>query len=121
MSSQRKGGVIAVALNGEVQDAKGAFTYNLGRPKRTAVIGSDGRVHGYKEEGQPGYIEGELTDRGSLDLEALVKFADGTVTLELANGKVIVLRDAFYAADGEGNTEEGALKVRFEGNAEEVR
>jgi hypothetical protein len=35
---------------------------------------------------------------------------------------VIALRDAWYAADGEGNTEEGNIKVRFEGKSgEEIR
>jgi hypothetical protein len=121
MAGQRRGGIISLQLNGEMQDAKGAFSYNLGRPKRTGIVGSDGKLHGYKEEGQAGYIEGEIIDRATLDLAALTGFSDGTVTLELANGKVIVLRNAFYASEGEGNTEEGAIKVRFEGSAEEIQ
>lgn len=118
--SQRRGGIIQVQINGSVQDAKGSWSYNLGRPKREAIVGSD-VVHGFKELPQVAYIEGEITDRGTLDLAALVNLRDATVTLELANGKVVVLRSAWFAGDGTGNTEEGNVAVRFEGaSGEEV-
>src|SRR5690606_31032277 len=84
--SQRRGGLIQFQVNGEIQDAKGNFTYNLGRPQREAIIGADG-VHGYKETPQVPFIEGEITDRGNLDLDKLVSTTGATVTLELANGK----------------------------------
>jgi hypothetical protein len=120
-NEQRRGGTIFLKVAGEVYNAKGNFTYNLGRPKREAIVGHD-TVHGYKELPQVPFIEGEITDRGTLDLENLVATEGVTVTLELANGKVIVLRDAWFAADGTGNSEEGNIGVRFEGmNGEEVR
>lgn len=118
--SQRRGGIIQVQVNGEIYDAKGNWTYNLGRPKREAIIGAD-TVHGYKETPQVAFIEGEITDRGSLDLDALVRVSLSTITLELANGKVIVLQEGWYAGEGTGNSEEGNIAVRFEGvTAEEV-
>ena len=119
--SQRRGGIIQLQVSGELQDAKGDFTYNIGRPKREAIIGAD-VVHGYKETPQVAFIEGEITDRGTLDLEKLVNMVDATVTLELANGKVIVLRNAWYAGEGTGNTGEGNVAFRFEGQSgEEIR
>lgn len=118
--SQRRGGIIQLQVGGVLQDAKGSFTYNLGRPKRDTIIGSDG-VHGFTEVPQPAFIEGEITDRGFLDLNALVLTEETTITLSLANGKVIMLRDAWYAAEGTGNTDEGNIQVRFEGkSAEEI-
>jgi hypothetical protein len=116
---QRVGGIIQLQTNGVLQNAKGEFSYNLGRPKRKAVVGAD-KVHGFTEEPQAGFIEGEITDRSDLDLDALVKLEDATVTLQLANGKVIMLRHAYYAGDGTGHTGEGNVDVRFEGDAEEV-
>lgn len=119
--SQRRGGLIQFQVNGELYDAKGEFTYNLGRPKREPIIGADG-VHGYKETPQVAFIEGAVTDRGALDLAKLTGIALATVTLELANGKVVVLRDAWYAGDGTGSTDEGNIDVRFEGvQGEEIR
>lgn len=117
--AQRRGGIIQVAVDGVVHDCKGEYSYNLGRPKREAVVGED-RIHGYFETPQVGFIEGAITDRGDLDVEALVGLTGVTVTLTLANGKVIALSDAWYAADGTGTTKEGQFELRFEGNCEEV-
>jgi len=114
------GGIITVRVNGAVLRAKGAWTYNLGRPMREAIVGSDG-VHGYKEVPQVAYIEGTTTDRGDLDLTALVTLRDATVTLDLANGKAFVLAQAWFAGEGAASTEEGEVAVRFEGiSAEEL-
>ncbi len=120
MADQRRAGLIQLKVNGEIHDAKGNFTYNLGRPKREAIPGADG-IHGYKEMPQVAFIEGVVTDRGTLDVAALVSGRDVTVTLDLANGKVIVLRDAWFASEGSASTEEAEIAVRWEGNnAEEI-
>ena len=117
----RIGGVISLKVNGDIYFAKGNFTYNIGKPKKEGVVGAD-VVHGYKETPQIPFIEGEVTDRNELSLEDLVTLDDATITLELANGKVITLSEAWYAGEGTGNTEEGNIACRFEGmSAEEVK
>ncbi len=117
---QRRAGIIEVQTNGEVLDAKGNFSYNLGKPKRDAIVGADG-IHGFAEVPQVPFIEGEITDRGTLDLGALVTMEDATVTLRLANGKVIALREAWFAGEGTGNSEQANIAVRWEGaGAEEI-
>lgn len=121
MSNKRVGGIIEVKVNGELYSAKGAFTYNLGKPKREEVLGSDS-FHGYKETPQVAFIEGAITDNAELSLEKLVTLKDATGILTLANSKVIVLRDACYAGEGTGNTEEGEIPFRLIGaSADEVR
>lgn len=45
----RVGGVIFVKVDGGQLRAKGEFEYNLGVPKREAIVGMDG-THGYKED-----------------------------------------------------------------------
>lgn len=116
----RVGGIISIQVNGVIFNAKGKFTYNYGQPKRKSIMGSDNRLHGYMEEPQPGFIEGAITDDGSLDTTALVNATDATVTLQLANDKTVVLYNAFYAGEGTGETEEGEFPFRFEGNGEEI-
>ncbi len=119
--SNRIAGLLEVAVNGTVYQAKGNYTYNLGKNKRDGIVGAD-RVHGYKELPQLPYIEGEITDSSDLDVETLVLVDDATLTLKLANGKIFVLRDAWYAATGDIQTEEANIAVRFEGkSAEEIR
>lgn len=116
----RRSGFLFVKVNGVTYDAKGDYTYNLGQPKREAIVGPD-RVHGYKELPQVPFIEGEITDSSNIDVSAFLNIKDATVTLELANGKVISLSNAWYAGDGNIQTEEANIQVRFEGlRAEEI-
>ena len=117
----RRAGILFFKVDGAQYDAKGGFTYNLGAAKREAIVGSDA-VHGYKETPRVPFIEGEITDRSDLDLEKLLNLDGVTVTLELANGKVVLLRDAWYAGEGNIGTEEANIQVRFEGlSGEEVK
>ena len=119
--SQRRAGIIYLKLQGEIHYAKGNFSYNLGREKRESIVGAD-RIHGYKAMPQAAFIEGEVTDHGTLDLERLVTGEDLTITLEHANGKTILLREAFFAGEGTANTEEANIAVRWErSSVEEVR
>lgn len=118
--SRRIAGLIEVAVNGTLYQAKGNFTYDLGLPQREALVGSD-KTHGYKETPKVAFIEGEFTDHSDLDLAGLFSISDATVTLKLANGKTVMLSEAWYAGDGKAETEEANIKVRFEGmRAEEI-
>lgn len=114
----RRGGTIQFKIDGINYDAKGDFTYNLGSNKREPIIGVDG-LHGFKDTIQPARIEGEITDKSDLDVKALQALESVTVTLELANGKVFILRDAFFSADGDINTGEGNIQISFHGIGEE--
>lgn len=114
------GGRVFIKVDGVMHQAKGDFDYGIGEPKREAVVGSD-RVHGFKTTEQVPYIEGKITDSSDLSLAALQSVENATVTLELANGKVIVLHEAWYAGEGKGNSGEGEIDFRFEGmRGEEV-
>ena len=109
----RRGGVIFVKADGKQFDVKGQFEYNLGYPKRDPIIGHDG-THGYKEMPQEAYISGEITDSVDMNLKNdLLALAGANITLELANGKVVVLEEAFYSGDGTVQSEEGNIAVRF--------
>ncbi|PCJ13801.1 MAG: phage tail protein [Gammaproteobacteria bacterium] len=119
--SQRIAGIFYVKIDGILQSAKGNFTYNLGAPKRSAVVGTH-KVHGFKEEVQVAFLEGEFTDSSELDLEKLVTLEGVDPSVELANGKVFVLRNAWYAGEGTVNTDEANVDVRFEADkGEEIR
>lgn len=106
-------------VNGEIYRAKGDFTYNFGEKKKEAIVGSDS-VHGFKEIPQVGFLEGEFTDGADVDIPGLVSIVGATVSLDLANGKMGVWHNAYYAGEGTVSTGEGNLGVRFEGEGEEV-
>lgn len=116
------GGTIYMSIDGVQQYVKGDWTYGLGKPLREGIAGSSS-VHGYKETTTVPFIEGEITDTTLIKLDDLAKIVDSTVTMSLANGKVIALRNAWCCnQDGlSGSTDEGTVKVRFEGmSAEEI-
>jgi hypothetical protein len=117
----RVGGKIFIKADGQQYKAKGNWTYNLGKDKKESVIGADGH-HGFKAMPQVAFIEGVITDSGNISAEKLLELEDVTVTLELANGKIISLSGASFCGDGNITTEEGEIATRFEGEkAEEIR
>lgn len=116
MAGNKRAGILYFKKGGTVLDAKGNFTYNLGRNKREMIIGAD-RVHGHKEMPQAPRIEGEITDKGDLDVAQILDTEDETLTLELRNGKTIVLKEAVYTGDGDIGTEEANIQVVFHGTS----
>lgn len=112
-TNNRRAGRIYLKIDGVLHDAKGSFSYNIGQDKRDGIVGADG-IHGYKETPQIPFIEGAVTDRGDLDLEALAKQDNVTVTLELVNGKTIVLANAWFAGEATVTTDEAEIAVRWE-------
>lgn len=123
MANNRRGGIIEFKIDGQIYDAKGNFTYGLGINERTAIVGADG-IHGYSEKIMAPFIEGEITDSNGLSLDDLGAITDSTITLTLANGKVIMLSHAWSVnKDGmSASTDEGNIPVKFEGqNAQEIR
>lgn len=116
-----RAGLRAVKVDGLEYDVIGNVNYNLGSPMREGLVGSD-KVHGYKEKPQLPFCELEVRDSIDLDLKALQAIVQSTVTLELLNGKTLVFRNAWFAGEGNGGTEEGNIAVKFEAeSAEEIR
>ena len=116
----RISGVVFVKWDGNQIDVIGDWSYRINPVKRTTELGSD-KVHGYKELPQENFIEGEARDNKNLDLAVFQGITNATVTAKLANGKTIVLRNAWYASEGEVGTESANIKTRFEGmSGEEV-
>jgi len=110
----RIGGIIYVKVDGVTVAAKGSWTVDPGVSKKEMISGSDG-VHGYTEKPKPAKVEGIITDSKELDVEALYRTFDATITIELANGKTFSCEKSVYSGDGEGTTEEGELAVEFQG------
>jgi len=124
MSNQRRAGLIQLSTAGVIQDARGNFSYNLGAPKLKAYYGPTGELQGFSSEPVASYIEGTITDRGTLDVALLMgtggvvgsRDVSGlTITLSLANGKTITLTNAGWAGEGTINADDAKIPVRWEG------
>jgi len=121
--ASRIAGIIFLKADGAILKAKGSFTYGLGKFTREAMKSADGTIAGYKESLEtPAFIEGEISDDKDFDLNSLDAITDGTITLELATGKIVTLSKAFHVnSDGlSGTTEEGVISVRFEGESADI-
>jgi len=122
-NKQLIGGTIFFKIDGDIYKAKGGFKYGAGKPEREAVVGVDG-VHGYTEKPTAPFIEGELTDHGDLSIDDLANITESTITIDLANGKTFVLKQAWNCnKDGLSvEADDGKIGVRFEGmQGEEVK
>jgi hypothetical protein len=114
----RRAGLRALTIDGTQYDVVGNIGYSLGEAVLEELVGAD-RVHGSKETPGTPLMEFEVRDAGTLDVKELVTMRGVTVTAELANGKTLVLRNAFQAGTGEQGSEEGTIAVRFVGDSNE--
>jgi hypothetical protein len=118
MAVAKIGGVAFLKVDGYQYMLRGDLAVSFDAFERKGIAGQDG-VHGYTETPRVPYLSAKITDTGGLSLQALARVTDATVTVELANGKIYLLRNAWAAEARELNTQDGSLEVRFEGLAGE--
>ncbi|MEW6775030.1 MAG: phage tail tube protein [Bdellovibrionota bacterium] len=111
-------GLVGLKVNGVRHPVVGNATYNLGRLKKEAKNGPDGR-HGLKVRGQDARLSCQISDRGDLTVDDILNLSAATVELELRNGKVVVFEEADYVGDGDIETEEG--NIQFEISAKSAQ
>lgn len=107
------GGILSLTVGGVRRKAKGNFKYNMGDTIKSAVLGAD-EVHGYKEMPQTPFIEGEITLTPDMVETDITSLRNAEVFLEVA-GRTYVLHSAWFASEGDVETEEGNMAVKFEG------
>lgn len=114
MANSRRAGIVSAKFDDTIYDVKGSVTYNVNKTKRDSIVGHD-RYHGFKELPKVIFAEFAITDSDDFDIEAdLYSKRDGTLVIDLANGKSITFSKAFFAGEGDVTTEEGEIAARFE-------
>lgn len=108
----RVAGILNLSYNGKSMAPRGVFDIGTGVPKREAVD-STGHEHHFMEKGQVPFLEGSITLTPNDDPLEIMSTVEGTITLDLGTGKAGHWSGAYYAGDGDFNTE-GEMKVRFE-------
>lgn len=121
MALNRIAGVINFKVDGRQFAARGKFKSNIAPTKREGIAGQD-TVHGYKEMPRVPTIEGEISYTQETSVEEIHAIENATIVLELANGAVHILRNAWHSDESDVDTEEGSFPVKFEGlSGEEIR
>jgi len=110
----RVAGIVFLTRDGTPYQARGSITVQPLNIQREAVMGVDGKPHGYKETPIVPYIEAEVTAQG-FSVKALDAVTNSTVTVQLATGVTYALRGAWFAGETQINPIEGSVKLRFEG------
>src|SRR5687767_5733525 len=93
-TGQLRGGLCYFKANGQQYDCRADVKYSVTDIVRETVKGMDG-IHGYTESKEAPFIEGTFSDAGNLDTKAFQAMTDVTITLELGNGKQVILRNAW--------------------------
>jgi Phage tail tube protein len=117
--ANRVGGVAFLKVDGYQYLLRGDLTIEFQEFERTEVIGQDG-PHGYTEAPHADFISATITDMGNMSVRQLAAVTCSTITAELHNGKVYILRDAFTTDVRPLNTSEGSIAVKFVGVGEEM-
>ena len=121
MGNSRLAGVAFIKVDGRQLLLRDAAKYSIDPMERETIVGMD-KVHGFSEKPRAGFIESTITDTGDLSLSDFQKMTDVTVTLELANGKTIILHNAWTTAAREVEAKEATFTVRWEtANGEEMK
>lgn len=120
MAANRIAGVAYIKVDGRQFAARGKWKSNILPTKREGIAGQDA-VHGYKEMPRVPTIQGDVSYVEGFLVEDLPKISNATIELRLANGKVHILRNAWWSDESEVDTEEGSIPVKFEGlSGEEI-
>lgn len=109
------GGISYIQIDGDSNWAVSdeSITYSTGGPKREAILSSNG-IAGFSEKPTVPYIEGTFLDIPERDFKVFKTMTNVTVQLDKPNGRSVILSQAWYAGDYEGDTD-GKRKFRFEG------
>lgn len=116
MSGTVRAGLRSLRINGVVYRAVNDCTYNLGGVKRDELIGQDS-FHGFKEMPVAPFCEVGIRDDDALDVAALKALEGAVVTLDLRNGKSVVITAAAFAGEGQQTTEESVINAKFIGES----
>lgn len=114
MANNCVAGECFVKTDGRQLSVRGTLTIGMNRKTRTPVAGLDG-IHGYSETFRAQSITIEITNRPDYPLTEITEIIDGTVTAEMQNGEVWVLRNSWCGDDTDLNAADGSATIVFYG------
>lgn len=112
--AQRIAGVAWYKVDGGIYPLRGNFTVSPSMVERAGLAGQD-YIHGYSELPRVPAISGDVSLDPALSMDDVEAAVNVTVTAELANGHVYVLREAWCTSALDLNTREGTVRVTFQG------
>lgn len=112
--ANRIAGTAYVGVDASLLPLGGTLTVSTWDAMKETKTGLSGVV-GYKESPRAPFIEIEIMTTNEVDLQAFQNVRNSTVTAELANGQVWILKEAWCTTPPDANMAEGTATLRFEG------
>jgi hypothetical protein len=113
-TTNRVAGTAYLSVDGVSYALVGELEYSPASFKRESAVGQD-RIHGYKEVPTQPHIAGTIRDMNGLSVAALNGMTNVTVTLQLANGKLVIGRNMWTVESQTSKTLDATVEVRWEG------
>jgi hypothetical protein len=113
-NTQRIAGVAYISVDGTTHLLSGDLSYSPGDVKRESLAGQD-QVHGYSEMPRAPFISGTFRDAGGLTVKDFNAMTKVTISLELANGKMVTGKGMWTTDAQEVKTAEATFEVHWEG------
>ena len=110
----RVAGTAYLTVDGLAYALAGDMEYSPSTVSRESLPGQDG-IHGYKEMPQAGHISATIRDMGGMSVQALNNMTNNTITVKLANGKLIVGRNMWAVETQTSKVSDGTVEVKWEG------
>jgi hypothetical protein len=112
--AQRIAGTAFLKVDGNQYPLRGSFTVTPSVIERAGIAGQD-YIHGYSEMPRVPSIEGDVSTVPGLSIEDFDGMTNVTVTAELANQSVYVLREGWCVSANAINARDGMVRIKFEG------
>lgn len=103
-------GIIEVKRDGSVLRVEGEWTYHDGTPQKEEQVGHNYVAPVYQPQAR--FVAGNARFETLAEESDFLATKSATITLQLANGELLTLEDAFVTRTGEGNTNSGLVPVR---------
>ncbi|MDR3438951.1 phage tail tube protein [Telmatospirillum sp.] len=113
-TTNRLAGTANFTANGVAYALVGEFEYNPSLVTRESAIGMDG-VHGYIEKPMAPHISATFRDSGGLTVADFNAMTNVPISVQLANGKLVIGRNMWTVEDQTAKSAEGTIEVRWEG------
>lgn len=112
--ARKVGGRYSIAVDSEIIPLEGEATINQGFDENEPIVGPRG-LEGYAANPQAPMISFSAVYTQDLDLKRIANITNAEVSIELPNGKVGVLREAFAVGNWEIGTARGSVAAGFAG------
>ncbi|EIM1708951.1 phage tail tube protein [Aeromonas hydrophila] len=110
----RIAGTCYFKVDGEQLSVTGGMEIPLNTNVKESIVGLDGGVD-YKETHRSPYIKASFKIPKGFPLKKITTSDDMTITAELANGQVYVLKSAWLEGEANHNPEDGTADMQFNG------